>query len=371
MAFKIKDFTSISASMINWMRGVTGRVSDYNVGSVVRTIVEAVAAELDQLYQQMFIGIKEAIPVSTYNTFNFDLLAAVNASGAIRVTITPQASNTVIPAGTSFSATGLASTYTSSQDTTISAGASYVDVQVAADIEGTAGNITSGQSFTPSPSPAGFISATNPASFSNGVSEETEDERKLRFISYIESLARSTVAGLAYGASTAALTDSLGNVTEKVATTSVVEPYLSDITQPIAKVEIYVHNGTGSTSSALITQAQKIIDGYYDDNNLAVAGYKAAGIPTTVYAATEVVQNVSGTLTLLGGYDSATMTDAAEQVIYAYLLGLGIGESAVLSEMIRLVKDLDGIYDVVITTPSANVTATAKQKILPGAITFS
>ena len=50
--FQIKDFASITASMINWLRANTTKVTDFNVGSVVRTMAEASAAEMEELYLQ-------------------------------------------------------------------------------------------------------------------------------------------------------------------------------------------------------------------------------------------------------------------------------------------------------------------------------
>ena len=80
MAFQLKDFASIAASMINHMKSVTSQITDFAVGGVARTLVEAPAVEIDQAYQQFFIGVKEAIPVATYESFDFARLAATTRS---------------------------------------------------------------------------------------------------------------------------------------------------------------------------------------------------------------------------------------------------------------------------------------------------
>jgi uncharacterized phage protein gp47/JayE len=371
VAFQVKDFISITASMLNWMRATTTKITDYNVGSVARTLVEAPAAEIDELYQQMFIGLKEAIPVATYNSFSFDLLPAVSAAGLIRVSITPSASPILIQAATTFTGMGLPSTYSSIQDQAIPAGSSYLDISVSADLTGATGNISENQSFTLTPAPSGFVSATNLSAISSGRDVETEDERKIRFSAYIDSISRATNAAIQYGLSTVALTDSEGNIVERVATGITVEPYLTDSTKPIALVECYIHNGVGATSGALVTLATKIINGYYDDNGKAVPGYKASGIPAPVYAAAESAVNVAGVLTALTGYDKPTLVTSAETSIYTYLQGLPIGTEAVFSEIVRLVQDLDGVYDFVPSTPLANVPVAANVKIMPGSITIS
>lgn len=368
MAFQLKDFNSITASMINWMKAVTTKISDFNVGSVVRTMVEAVAAEIDELYQQFFLGVKEAIPVATYNSFSFDRLKAVSATSLIRVTIEPSEVALIIQAGTTFSGIGLPSTYSVLADTTVPAGASYVDVAVQADATGVIGNIASGQSFAMNPEVSGFVSATNLAAFISGQDEETDDERKDRFAAYINSISRATTSALKYGLSTATLTDAAGNITERVAASAIIEPYLSDPNKPIALVECYIHNGVGNTSAALVAQAQKVIDGYYDASGNAVPGYKAAGIPTTVYPASEFAQDVDGVLTPDDGYDAVALAVSANEAVAAYLLALEIGKPALRAEIIHLVQAIDGVYNFSLSTPAADVPVSAKQKIMPGSL---
>src|SRR3546814_2193358 len=117
MAFQTKDFVSIVASMINWMRSTQSKITDFNIGSVARTMVEAPAAEIDELYQQFFFGLKEAIPVSVYQSFDFEPIEAVPAAGLVRISIAPVASNTIIPAGTTFTPQGGSTSYVDRKST--------------------------------------------------------------------------------------------------------------------------------------------------------------------------------------------------------------------------------------------------------------
>lgn len=371
MAFQIKDFTSIVASMINWMRSTQTKVTDFNVGSVARTLVEAPAIELDELYQQMFIGLKEAIPVATYNSFNFSALPAIAASGLVRVTIASSASPTLIPAGTVFTYENGAVSYVSSQDVTIPSGNTYGDVLVIASQAGVLGNIAAGTLFTVQPTVSGMVSATNLSPFINGADAETEDARKLRFGAYVQSLNRGTVAALTYGLKTTALTDSLGNLTERVVAASVVEPWLTDSNQPISLVNCYVHNGVGNTSSTLVTQAKAVIYGYYDTNGNAVPGWKAAGVHVEVYAATEQQVAVTGALTVAAGYDKPTLVNQATQAIFGYIQGLDIGATAIKAEIIALVMGIPGVVNFIPSAPTADVTATSQVKLMPGTITIT
>lgn len=371
MAFQLKDFKSIAASMVNWMKATQKNVTDFNVGSVARTLVEAPAAEIDELYQQMFIGLKEAIPVSVYNSFSFDLITELPATGYIRVYIDASATAILVPAATTFTAASNGTSYVSLNDVTIAPGDLFADVLVTCTAAGTVGNILAGEAFSIEPAIAQITSASNGSAFASGIDAETEDDRKSRFNAYVSSLNRGTLAAIKYGLTLANLTDSSGNVTERVVSSSIIEPWLTNPAETVSLVNCYVHNGVGSTSGGLVTRAQEVIYGYYDENGVAVPGWKAAGVKLVVYAAVEVQVAVTGTLTPLDGYDEPTLLSLASQAVYAYILARGIGEPVIKSELITIIMEIEGVYDVTLTAPASNVTATAQTKLMPGTITIT
>lgn len=371
MAFQIKDFVSIVASMINHAKATQDKITDFNIGSVVRTLIEAPAVEIDELYQQMFNGLMESIPVAIYNSFEFDRLSATPANGTIRVTITSQGSAVVIPSGTEFASTSLTVKFTSQTDATITAGNTYVDVFVSCSTSGVASNIAASVSFTMTPAPAGFVSASNAAAFTNGSDEETDDQRKGRFAEFIASLNHGTGAALLYGLKTSQLTDVNGLVTEYVKHASVYEPYIDDNQQPIAWVQCFIHNGTTGASSNLIARAAEVIDGYYDSNGNPVSGWKAAGVKVDVAAAANVTVAVTATLTAEAGYSSAALITQVTAAIQAYLYGLDIGKPALRAEIIAAAMAIEGVYNFVMTVPAVDTTTTHAQKIVPGTFTIT
>jgi len=84
MSFQIKKFSSILASLINWISGATDKINDFNPGSVIRTILEAFAMELEELYYQLLLATQEAIEEAIYRTFNFPRNPAISATGSVR-----------------------------------------------------------------------------------------------------------------------------------------------------------------------------------------------------------------------------------------------------------------------------------------------
>lgn len=371
MAFQIKDAASITASVINWMKAVTKKITDFNIGSVARTLVEGPAIEMDELYQQMLNGLKEGIPVAVYNSFDFARQSAVPASGLVRVTITSQATDTLIPAGTSFKVEGKSVAYTSTQNATIPTGDTYVDVPVAADSAGVLGNLSAATAFLVAPTPAGYVSAENLTAFVNGRDLETDAQRKVRFNAFIASLARGTLAAVDYGLKLTILHDADGNETERVVTASIVEPYLTDPDAPVAWVLCYIHNGTGSTSSDLVTRAAEILHGYTELGGQPVPGWKAAGVKVEVFAAGEQAVAVTGNLTAAEGFVEADLIALAVTAIAEYIKALPIGKSAIRSEIIAIVMNIDGVYNFTVTVPSGDTTPAANVKLMPGTLTIT
>ena len=103
MSFQIKDFVSIVASQINHARSVTDKITDYLPGSVARTLIEAPAIEVEELYMQMLLGLRDAIPAATFLSFGFDKLPAARAHGYVSISLDPAPTVPIIvPLGTIF-----------------------------------------------------------------------------------------------------------------------------------------------------------------------------------------------------------------------------------------------------------------------------
>lgn len=371
--FQIKDFTSIAAGLINVVRATTNKVTDFNRGSVIRTMLEATAAEIEELYLQMYLGIKEAIPVSVFTTFGFNRQAAESAGGTIRFSTGGSLASSVIPIplGTVVRVPGTSLTYATTVASSIAIGNSYVDVLVAAQASGLAGNVGADlitELVTPV---AGVASVTNPSPFVNGRDVETDDERRVRFQGYISSLARGTKAAITYGAKTVTLTDGFGTVTEYVAHANVIEPWVADSAQPISLVRVYIHNGASATSGTLVTRCQQVIDGYYDGGT-AVPGWKAAGVQCIVSAASDQAVNVTGTVTIASGYSSVDVLAACTNAVKDYLQGMAVGEDVRLSELVAIIRrDVEGAFNVTLSAPTGDVAVADNAKAISGTVTLS
>lgn len=376
MSFQIKDFASITASMLNWLKANTAKVTDMTEGGVARTMLEASAIEIEEAYLQFYVGLKEAIPVSVFTTFGFTALEAEAASGVIRFSIaSPATSSILIPAGTLTRVPNTSLNYATLADGYILTGQTYVEILAAAQSPGIAGNTDSSTITELVSTLPVSATITNPAPLVNGREAETSDQQRVRFQGYIATLARGTKAAIEYGAQTAKLTNTAGVVTEYVAYANVVEPWVTDNTQPISLVRCYVHNGASATSSSLVTEAQRVIDGYYLSDGVTVApstGWRAAGAKCIVAAASDLAVDVTGDVYVLAGYDEAAVVAEAESAISAYIQTRGVGVDVQLAELVAIVKrDVPGVFNVVLSDPTADVVVDGDEKAIPGAITLT
>lgn len=372
MAFQIKNFVSIVGGAINRMRGTQSELTDFNVGSVARTMIEAPAIEMDELYQQMVNGLLESIPVATFNSFDFGRLAAVPASGLVRVTITAAAADVLIPAGTAFSSPLVGTTYVAAQDVTIETGDTFADVLVTAQTAGLVGNTVANTAMTLNPTPTNFVSASNTAAFINGAEEETDDQRKRRFNEFIATLSRATNAALVYGAKTVILYDAAGAESERVRTALAYEPYLdTDDIDDLAQVTVYIHNGAGDTSSDLVDLTAEVLHGYTDpDTGVKVPGFKAAGVKVTVEIASEVSVNVaSGQVWAEPGYDIDTLLLEASATFADYVWGIEIGESYLEAEAVARIMAIPGVLNI--TGLPADTDSDFNEKLIPNTLNFT
>lgn len=314
MAFQIKDFTSIAASMINYAKATQDRLTDFTKGSAIRTVFECAAIEMDELYQQMWLGLKEAIPVALFQAFSFTPLPATSAQGLVSVTLAGGTAFT-IPAGTRFVVTASPSqVFVANADVTVEAGQTSATVAVSALTVGVVAPVTFNTPFTTAI--PGLVTAVAQADFSLGTAVETDAQRSQRFLAYIQSLDRSTNVALEYAAKTVQLTHADGS-TEAVLYARVVD--LVDASNTSVQADCYIHNGADGASPELLALCATILTGYTDPATGAlVPGWKAAGVKLTVQATVNAPVDVGLQLTVAANADPVATQAAVRAAILGY-----------------------------------------------------
>lgn len=374
--FRIIRAEERAASMIEWFSGICTAITDFIAGSKIRSQFESVAVEMEAQDFAFYQAMKKAIPVSVYNAFGFTLTPAIKASGTITFTGPTPVSNITIPKGTRVTtlASGsiAAKEYETQADIILYAGQTSASGSATCTVFGIIGNTAAATITVLSTPITGITAATNAAAFQNGADIETEEARRTRFQDYITTITRGIAGAVTAGAKTATLKDANGNITERVTTAGVTEPYLTNALADPGHIYCYIYNGTGGTSNDLIAQAQKVIDGYIDNNGTYMPGYKAAGVICTVYAAVEDVTAVTVTITAATSLTTTEKTQLQADAVTAinnHIAGLGMGQGLLRSKIIDILMSKTGVYNVGVTVPALDVPATLNHVIKAGTVT--
>ncbi len=345
MAFSIKKFSSIVSDMIAWLIAHQSKLTDFNEGSVIRSLVEAIALEIEQLYIKTRVGYGRELKQVPFYAFQFVRQSGTKASGEIVFTRTGTSGTLTIPVG-SLVATTDGTQYTTTEIGTISPGNTASNsVSITAVKEGREGNVPAATIVTIITPLSGIDSVTNAAGTTGGLDEETDTELLKRFQEYIEGLGLSNVSGLIAGAKSV----------EGVRSASVVEHF-----PPVANVNVtvYIDDGAGNASSDLIDDVEFVLIG---DGTAANPGYKAAGVNVAVVAPSKVTITVAIELADDGSIDHSTIEFLVKETIQDYINNLWIGEDVIINRIIDFVMEISGITDLILTTPASNTSIGGNQ----------
>ncbi|HHA3594140.1 TPA: baseplate J/gp47 family protein [Salmonella enterica subsp. enterica serovar Newport] len=365
--FQLKNFVSIAASMLNYVRSTTGKVTDLQPGSVTRTILEAPATEIEELYVQMFNGIKEAIPVAVYNSIDFQKLPPQYASGRVTVVaLAPLSADMNIPKGTRFlSRDGRIYQTVKEMVWPAKNGTKDVmefDVPVISMVAGIGQNLAAGEITAASLFPPDRFTLSSTAMI-NGSDTEADDSRDKRFADYISSLSRGTKTAMLYAARTASIKDDAGNIIEGVARAS--------MTELDGSVTINIWGTNGAPSAELINQVTSIETGGRDTNGVVTPGYAAAGIQCSVGSMVGYTIDATFTVTLAAGYTlDATMKAAMKNAFEQKISPLEPGESITVEEMRVSVLIVPGLLTAELTNIN-NLVCGNNQVLLAGNLTIT
>lgn len=360
--YEPKSFVEIVSGMIAHMQATQRSVTDFHVGSVARTLVEAPAVEMDELYQTMSQWVEDAIPVSMYDAFGFAQLPPASAGGMVRIsTQTGLVDQPIqIPAGTLFTRENPTLQYRTLVDAEIPHGADHVDVLLVAVLPGSAGNAPVGTRLGIGSGGVGQLTAITIGRLVGGTDGETPDEQKARFVDYIESLSHGTVRSLLYAVKQAVVKDTSGDVIESVSRVG--------ITEEAGKVFVFVYGSHGAPSPALISTAQTIVEGEKTAERVVV-GYRPAGVRIDVLPMTEQLVSVDYKVKMFSGYTGdSSVIDAIKTSTEAAIAAIRPGDVLYVETLINAALTVPGVQRVICESNS-NLLCAANVALALGDVT--
>lgn len=328
---KFKNFNEIMRTMVDRILIETNKITDFSVGSTIRSLLETVAFEVNQLYVLSRSNIKKGIEEGLYEAFDFKKKEAVKAYGNVIIAFhNPPKKDVVIPKGTRFICrdSRYTQTYETIQSYIIPEGQAYNTVEVFCMIEGSIGNVPKGVINTITSNIYDIAYVYNPDDILTGQDEEPIEEVKERFQYFVETRARATNKALMFAIKQI--------------------PYVSSvyIDEAVGWTKVYVSDNNGRLPGWLREQVEKTVE-----------DYRASGIRVTVEDVKRVPVDFNIDVVLA---DSRLMNinlkNDLEKLVRDTVNNLQIGETLVLSDITNKIKSLDNraIYDVIILTPEAN-----------------
>lgn len=324
------------------MAATTGVATDFNKGSQIRTQAESIGAVVELQGASVLALAIQAIAYSAMGLFSITPNGAIPAVGTVTMstaagTLPPPATQAVqIPQGTLLQTQG-GIQVTTTQLVTLLQGSGSIQVPVQAVIAGVGGNVPAG-SLTQLVSSLTYpLVVTNAAPLTNGADAETPAQALSRVAAKMASVAGGSPVGIA----NSVIGVQASGTSETVLYSTVYEPWIAAGSGPgsgTAGFTLFIDNGSGTASSALIAAATSVLNGNQLTGKI---GSRDAGMPFGVQAVQPVFAAVSvvGTLNSFGV--QTTVAAAITKAVNAYFASLQFcvdqtqfAESSVLSAQV-------------------------------------
>lgn len=308
-----KSISDILGGLIDYTSTHTSEITDFTPGSIIRSIYEAEAMELEQLYTLSIENILWGIRHSVLDAFGFTPKDATAAFGYVTVTLsTPLAAPLVLAKGTSFYSskdTAENIMFVTQDSYFIDTGTSSFQVVVYCTQLGTIGNIDSNYIDTMSSTQITSKTATNEEPFATGTNEESTDSVLQRFRQFVATRGRATVNAVDYAARSVP---------------GVAGVYVYETT---GKFIVYAHDANGDLNPYMMNQVTN-----------AVNLYRPVGIPWSVSPVSKLVKGITFEIAVADSslVDDSFQTGLAEYV-KKYLQSFTVGQYLVRNELTKYI----------------------------------
>lgn len=320
---KMKSLRGILNNMVNWVRISSPNLTNFTPGSVIRTLLETVAMEIESMYFQMHKGFRWALENSIFHSFGFVKLPATYSTGDLTIEVANVTEPLAIPKGTVYTTVPIDSKnfvkFETTDNVVIPPFADLVTVPVKCTTVGVIGNVPA-KSVRIAVNPiSAYRNIYNADAFTGGQEEESSKDRKLRFNKFIKSLSKGTLEAIKYG-----VMEVQPNETSLEGVAGV---YATDT---VGLVFVFAHDSDGNLSDEL----KKRIE----DN---LINYKSAGIEVMVEPVTKIVVDMKIKVLLAPNIKNQQLyLDHIQNAVITYLNSFPVSKSLVRADLIRFIMSI-------------------------------
>ena len=348
----MKEWTEIYEQMRGTFAQRAGFVPSEGCDSAVR--LYALAAELQSLLMQADWVLDQSFPQTAQGMYldyhaetrGITRAAAEKAAGTLRFAAADKVTAACpIEKGTvCMTAEGVR--FETTEDATIAVGSQWVDVPAQAVEAGAGGNVIAGTVTLLSAMPVGVVQCTNPAAFSGGCDAESDEALRGRVLASYQRLPNG--ANAAYYEQ------------EAMRYPGVAAAKAVGRARGIGTVNVVIATHAGVPDAALLAAVETDLQ-------------KKREIAVDVKVLAPAVETVAVTAALKAapGYTFAEVKAGAQSALEALFTGELLGKSVTTARLLTLLCGVEGVENVHLTAPAADVAVGSTELPMLGTVTIS
>ena len=348
----MKEWTEIYEQMRGTFAQRAGFVPSEGCDSAVR--LYALAAELQSLLMQADWVLDQSFPQTAQGMYldyhaetrGITRGAAEKAAGVIRFAAADKVTAACpIEKGTvCMTAEGVR--FETTEDAAIAVGSQWVDVPAQAVEAGAGGNVIAGTVTLLSAMPVGVVQCTNPAAFSGGCDAESDEALRGRVLASYQRLPNG--ANAAYYEQ------------EAMRYPGVAAAKAVGRARGIGTVNVVIATHAGVPDAALLAAVETDLQ-----------KKREIAVDVKVLAPTVETVAVTAALKAAPGYTFAEAKAGAQSALEALFTGELLGKSVTTARLLTLLCGVEGVENVHLTAPAADVAVGSTELPMLGTVTIS
>ena len=348
----MKEWTEIYEQLRGTFAQRAGFVPSEGCDSAVR--LYALAAELQSLLMQADWVLDQSFPQTAQGTYldyhaetrGITRGAAEKAAGVIRFAAADKVTAACpIEKGTvCMTAEGVR--FETTEDAAIAVGSQWADVPAQAVEAGAGGNVIAGTVTLLSAMPVGVVQCTNPAAFSGGCDAESDEALRGRVLASYQRLPNG--ANAAYYEQ------------EAMRYPGVAAAKAVGRARGIGTVNVVIATHAGVPDAALLAAVETDLQ-----------KKREIAVDVKVLAPTVETVAVTAALKAAPGYTFAEVKAGAQSTLEALFTGGLLGKSVTTARLLTLLCGVEGVENVHLTAPAADVAVDATELPMLGTVTLS
>ena len=348
----MKEWTEIYEQMRGTFAQRAGFVPSEGCDSAVR--LYALAAELQSLLMQADWVLDQSFPQTAQGTYldyhaetrGITRAAAEKAAGTLRFAAADKVTAACpIEKGTvCMTAEGVR--FETTEDAAIAVGNQWVDVPAQAVEAGAGGNVIAGTVTLLSAMPVGVVQCTNPTAFSGGCDAESDETLRGRVLASYQRLPNG--ANAAYYEQ------------EAMRYPGVAAAKAVGRARGIGTVNVVIATHAGVPDAALLAAVETDLQ-----------KKREIAVDVKVLAPTVETVAVTAALKAAPGYTFAEVKAGAQSALEALFTGELLGKSVTTARLLTLLCGVEGVENVHLTAPAADVAVDATELPMLGTVTIS